>query len=82
MEIGLWEIILIVIVAGMVFGVGKLPEIGKQLGRGVRDFKKYSAVEGDAKSAKAENKPLAQTEQGKPDSTISEASTQERFSKN
>lgn len=43
MKIGPWEIILILIIITMIFGAGKLPEIGKQIGRGVRDFKKYSS---------------------------------------
>lgn len=48
MKFGLWEIILIVIVIAMVFGSGKLPEIGKQIGKGVRDFKKYSSATDEA----------------------------------
>lgn len=37
--IGASELILILIIALILFGPGKLPEIGKALGRGVRDFK-------------------------------------------
>ena len=37
--IGASELILILIIALVLFGPGKLPEIGKALGRGVRDFK-------------------------------------------
>ena len=34
----------------MVFGAGKLPDIGRQLGKGIRDFKKYSRGEEDEES--------------------------------
>ena len=37
--LGASELILILIIALILFGPGKLPEIGKALGRGVRDFK-------------------------------------------
>jgi len=42
MRLGVPEIILILVIVMIVFGAGKLPDIGKQLGRGIRDFKKYS----------------------------------------
>lgn len=34
------DIAVIVVVALLIFGPGKLPEIGKSLGKGIRDFKK------------------------------------------
>ena len=34
------ELIVILVVALLVFGPGKLPEIGASLGRGIRDFRK------------------------------------------
>lgn len=43
MKFGPWEIGLILIIILIVFGVGKLPDIGKQMGRGIRDFKKFSS---------------------------------------
>ena len=39
MGLGVPELMLIMIIALILFGPGKLPEIGKALGRGVRDFK-------------------------------------------
>ena len=38
--IGVPELIVIMVIALIVFGPGKLPEIGGALGRGIRDFKK------------------------------------------
>ena len=43
--IGPWEVAIILLVALLVFGPKKLPELGKGLGRGMRDFKR--AVAGD-----------------------------------
>ena len=38
--IGFPEMIVIMVIALVVFGPGKLPEIGSALGKGMRDFKK------------------------------------------
>src|ERR1035437_7563516 len=43
MKLGPLEIGLILVIILIVFGVGKLPDVGKQLGKGIRDFKKYSS---------------------------------------
>ncbi len=61
MKIGPWEIILILIIVMMVFGVGKIPQIGKQLGRGIRDFKKYSSVDNAEESDKTATKPSTES---------------------
>ena len=37
---GATELIVILVVALLIFGPGKLPEIGGALGRGIRDFRK------------------------------------------
>ena len=47
MKFGPWELGLILIVVILVFGVGKLPDVGRQLGKGIRDFKKFSAGTAD-----------------------------------
>ncbi|HUI27910.1 MAG TPA: twin-arginine translocase TatA/TatE family subunit [Candidatus Kryptonia bacterium] len=38
--IGVPELLVILVVALVIFGPGKLPEIGSALGKGIRDFKK------------------------------------------
>ncbi len=38
-EIGIAGLIVILIVAALVFGPKRLPEIGRSLGRGMREFK-------------------------------------------
>jgi sec-independent protein translocase protein TatA len=40
--IGPWELILILGIALVIFGPGKLPEVGKSLGKGLKEFKKAS----------------------------------------
>lgn len=39
-RIGAGELILILVIALVVFGPAKLPEIGKAVGKGLREFKK------------------------------------------
>ncbi len=38
--LGLPELLVILVVVLLLFGPGKLPEIGSALGKGIRDFKK------------------------------------------
>lgn len=37
---GMTEIIIILLIVVIIFGAGKLPELGKGLGKGIRNFKK------------------------------------------
>lgn len=39
-RIGPWEIALILVIILIVFGVGKLPQIGGAIGKGIRSFQK------------------------------------------
>jgi len=41
-NVGFQEIVIILILALVVFGPKRLPEIGKSLGQGLREFKKMS----------------------------------------
>ncbi len=41
--IGPMELLLILILSLIVFGPGKLPELARQLGRGIREFRKASS---------------------------------------
>lgn len=40
--IGPWELVLILVIALVVFGPGKLPEVGKALGNGLKEFRRAS----------------------------------------
>jgi sec-independent protein translocase protein TatA len=52
-SLGIWEILLIVVVIALLFGGKKLPELGKGLGQGIKNFK--NAVKGTDKD-EAEHK--------------------------
>jgi len=41
-NVGPWELILILTIALIIFGPGKLPEAGKAIGRAMNEFKKAS----------------------------------------
>ncbi len=46
-RMGPWEIGLILVVILLVFGVGKLPQVGSAIGRSLREFRKGQSGEGD-----------------------------------
>jgi len=39
-KIGLWEIMLVLAVALIIFGPAKLPELGRSIGNGLKEFRK------------------------------------------
>ena len=39
-RVGPWEIALVLVIILIVFGVGKLPQVGGAIGKGLRSFKK------------------------------------------
>jgi sec-independent protein translocase protein TatA len=47
MPLGPWELAIILVIIVIIFGVGKLPEIGGALGKGIREFKTSAADPGD-----------------------------------
>ena len=62
-SIGMPELILIFIVALLVFGPKKLPELGKSLGRGLAEFKRASddlkkTIEDDIEQGKQEEEAV------------------------
>ena len=40
MGFGIWELILVLLIVLVVFGAGRLPELGAALGKGIKNFKK------------------------------------------
>lgn len=40
--LGPWELVIILVIVLIIFGVGKLPEVGRGLGKGIREFKEAS----------------------------------------
>ena len=47
--IGVPELAIVLVIIVIIFGVGKLPEIGGALGKGIREFKTESTTEDDDK---------------------------------
>ncbi len=39
-NLGMWELLVILMVLLLVFGAKRLPEIGQSMGKGIREFKK------------------------------------------
>lgn len=52
--IGVPELILILIIGLVVFGPGKLPEVGKALGKGINEFKKATSDISETKTVNTE----------------------------
>jgi sec-independent protein translocase protein TatA len=48
------ELILILVIVAMLFGVGKLPEVFGSIGKGIKEFRKESGLESQ-KKAQADN---------------------------
>ncbi len=40
MRLGPWEIGIILVIVLVIFGVGKLPQVGNAVGRSIREFRK------------------------------------------
>ncbi len=53
--LGFPELLLILIIVVVLFGAGKLPQLGKGLGEGISNFR--SGLKGDDKHALDEKKP-------------------------
>lgn len=62
------ELILVLVIALVVFGPGKLPEIGKAIGRSLQEFKSAtSEVDNKAVSAKTDKIEEKKAEELKPE---------------
>ena len=46
--IGVPELLIILVIVVIIFGVGKLPEIGSALGKGIKNFKKSVNSDNDS----------------------------------
>ena len=58
-SIGITELVLILVIVMIIFGAGKLPQLGEGLGKAIKGFKK-SVHEADAIEAEAETQAQAQ----------------------
>ena len=54
-SLGPWELLLILVIVLLIFGVGRVSKIGRELGEGIREFR--TGLSGDEeKGAKTESK--------------------------
>lgn len=63
---GPMELILLLVIVLIIFGPGKLPDIGNAVGKGIREFRKASsdledAVRGDAKRSTTDERPAGES---------------------
>lgn len=42
---GIWELLIILAIVVVIFGAGKLPELGAGLGKGIKNFKDATSTE-------------------------------------
>ncbi|UCF88540.1 MAG: twin-arginine translocase TatA/TatE family subunit [bacterium] len=61
---GVTELILILVIILVIFGAGKLPEIGAGLGKGIKNFKKATSGE-DEIDVTPEKKKIEEGEEDK-----------------
>ncbi|MGH3072792.1 MAG: twin-arginine translocase TatA/TatE family subunit [Gaiellaceae bacterium] len=78
--IGIWEILILLLVVLLVFGPKRLPEMGRSLGKGMREFKDSISGKDDDEPAHhrlaqelppAEERSAAQTERERERDTVS-----------
>lgn len=58
MQFGFWEIVLTLAVILVLFGPRRLPEVGKALGSGIREFQQAIRGSGSDAAAEAKAEPL------------------------
>jgi sec-independent protein translocase protein TatA len=46
-SLGPWELAIILVIVVIIFGVGKLPEIGGALGKGIKEFRTSASADDD-----------------------------------
>ena len=63
--IGMPELIIILVIILIIFGAGKLPEIGSGIGKGIKNFKKATSRELEENTEPQEQKKLEIDEENK-----------------
>ncbi|AKG54390.1 twin-arginine translocation protein TatA [Dehalogenimonas sp. WBC-2] len=60
MRLGPMELVIILVIVLLIFGVGKLPQVGEAIGKGLRSFQKAST--GEDEEVKEETKEETKVE--------------------
>jgi sec-independent protein translocase protein TatA len=50
-NIGIWELLLVLVLALLFFGPKSIPQIGKAIGEGIKEFKKSQSRSGEEEQA-------------------------------
>jgi sec-independent protein translocase protein TatA len=74
--IGIWELLILLLVLLLVFGPKRLPEMGRQLGKGMREFK--DSVTGDGKDDDAPMPPAESLPPAEPSVPAAPAASESR----
>lgn len=61
-DIGAPELLIILVIVAMLFGVGRLPEVFGAVGKGIREFRKEAEAPADRKVIAAETEPATTTQ--------------------
>ena len=61
MGLGWQELAIILVIVVIIFGAGKLPEIGSGLGKGIRGFKEEAGLDENKKDTEAIDKGTSKT---------------------
>jgi len=56
---GIWQIALILVIVLLLFGVGKLPQVGKGMGQAINEFKSAIGSKDDESNADDQNDDAA-----------------------
>ncbi len=54
--LGMPELIVILVIIVIIFGAGKLPEIGSGIGKGIKNFKKATSEDDEKKKLEEQDK--------------------------
>ena len=84
-SIGITELVLILVIVMIIFGAGKLPQLGEGLGKAIKGFKKSvheaDAIEAEAQAqaqAQVTTAPQAQPDQAPPQTAAAPAEQQQQ----
>ena len=58
---GPWELVIILVIVAMLFGVGRLPEVFGAVGKGIREFRKESTNADKSTGTVTSDKPAEHT---------------------
>lgn len=74
-NVGPLELVIVLVIALLVIGPRRLPEMGNSLGKTIREFRKASSDVTDAVSLEPESKPAAQQATATPAAALADAPT-------